>query len=218
MTNQPRLIGLTGYAQHGKGSVAEILKNEFGYTVLSFADPVRQMALAIDPMITNYDGTYNRLSDLVNRGGWSYAKQNGEVRRLLQRIGTEAAKPIFGKECWQYIGMRKAHEIIANDGRVVFDDVRFPIEEGEAILNVDNDLRFPDLICRINPQIWRVTRLASDGKPYDNGIGTDHPSESQVKNFEPDVEIINNGTLEELEDQVRGALNEKMDCGKRKPR
>lgn len=46
----PKLIGITGYARHGKGSVAKVLEAR-GYTVLSFAEPVKRFLLALNPLI-----------------------------------------------------------------------------------------------------------------------------------------------------------------------
>lgn len=204
----PKLIGITGYARHGKGSVAKILAAH-GYTVLSFADPVRQFALALDPMIINRDMSYIRLSDYVGRVGWDYAKQDPEVRRILQRVGTDAAKPIFGQDCWAKIGMRKAADIIIEGGKVCFDDVRFPVEEGETILNCHNFADWFNERHNVTSQIWRVTRYNADGTMFDNGIGTDHPSESQVKYFEPDEEIRNDGDLDALAQKIQEILGVK---------
>lgn len=205
----PRLIGITGYARHGKGTIANVLKAH-GYEVLSFADPVRQMALAINPYV--YPKGYQRLSEYVAERGWQEAKKNPEVRRLLQTIGTDAAKPLFGDDCWAEIGIKKACKIIASGGKVCFDDVRFPQEEGENILKLEyigHIAKREWETISVNPQIWRVTRYNEDGTMFDNGIGTDHPSESQVKYFEPDEEIRNDGNLDDLARKVQDILGVK---------
>lgn len=220
MDIEPKLIGITGYARHGKGTVAKILEKH-GYTVLSFADPVRQFLLALNPLIETY--TFEpepqhrgvRLSVLIAQYGWQGAKEKfKDVRTLLQRLGTEAAKPIFGNDCWAEIGMLKAGEIIARGGKVCFDDVRFPMEEGEAILNpcfVAEYVGGSPYCFPHQQQIWRVTRYNEDGTMFDNGIGADHPSESQIKNFVPDEEIRNDRSIEDLEAVICGLLNTKTE-------
>lgn len=204
MNIQPRLIGITGYARHGKGTIAKVLA-ENGYTVLSFAEPVRQFALALNPIVYMKGKEYMHLVEYLDMCGndWEQAKINPEVRRLLQHIGTNAAKPIFGDDCWARIGIETANKIISRGGKVCFDDMRFPIEEGEAIINYKYR---PPYSYFITGHIWRVTRFDKDGKPFDNGIGTDHPSEAQVKNFVPDEEILNDGSPEDLARKVREIL------------
>lgn len=120
------LIGLTGYAGSGKDTAAKFLTDR-GWTRVSFADPIREMALAIDPMIPyrHVGGETPRLSEWVNDVGWDTANRHAEVRRLLQRIGAEAGRSIFGEDCWLEIAARKCDMA---DGPVVITDCRFPNE------------------------------------------------------------------------------------------
>ena len=83
---QPRLmlIGTTGRKQAGKDSFAARLVEAHGFTRVTFADPMREFALALDPLV---DGHY-RLSEIVRSLGWDVAKESiPEVRRTLQRLG-----------------------------------------------------------------------------------------------------------------------------------
>ena len=88
MARTPYLVGLTGYAGSGKDAAAAGLVAE-GWTRQAFADPVRSMALAIDPLVEWDVFSHNpvRLSLLVAKRGWHVAKQCPEVRRLLQACG-----------------------------------------------------------------------------------------------------------------------------------
>lgn len=213
--SDPKLIGITGYARHGKGSIAKVLEKR-GYTVLSFAEPVRQFLYALNPCMRTKWGSIVSLRAAVDSYGWDAAKNVlPELRGYLQRCGTDAAKPIFGDRCWASIGINKAHAVIAAGGKVCFDDTRFPVEEGEAIYSARFDMEYPSApmdvlgFCGIDVdavQIWRVTRFNADGTIFDNGIGTDHPSESQVQYFEPDEEIENHG-LAALEVRVNEILD-----------
>lgn len=117
------LIALTGHAGCGKDTAAKALTFR-GWTRVAFADPVRQMALAIDPWI---DGTGHhgvRLSSAVAKS-WDYAKSEPECRRLLQVIGTDACRSIFGEDCWIRVAERS---IAAAYGPVVITDCRFDNE------------------------------------------------------------------------------------------
>ena len=83
------VIGLCGYATAGKDEAARGLE-PFGFQRVSFADPVRAAALAIDPIVAyNVDHipvSPVRLSDLVLAYGWE-AKRNPEARstKAVQR-------------------------------------------------------------------------------------------------------------------------------------
>ena len=50
------IIGLTGYAQSGKDSVADILVKNYGYTRIAFADPIRKLLYETNPAVK--DGDY----------------------------------------------------------------------------------------------------------------------------------------------------------------
>lgn len=217
----PNLIGITGYARHGKGTIAKTLAKRHGYEIISFAAPVRDFLLQTNPLIEVYRPTVAaiqghhdtplasgiRLKVIIAQYGWDHAKKRfPDIRQLLQRLGTEAAKPLFGDDCWARIAMQRAYEITKFEGgRVCFDDLRFPREEGEAILNKGYGYIGPH-----SAEIWRVTRYNKDGSIYNNGIGTDHPSERQVKNFEPDEEI-SNFSVKLLEATINEMVRNKRD-------
>jgi hypothetical protein len=124
----------------------------------------------------NCDEPVVRLSGEVGRG-WDSAKRDPEVRRLLQRMGTEAGRNIHGEDCWIRIAKRKVDEA---PGNVVITDVRFA-NEAQAIRS------------------WggKVIRIERPNVGPVNG----HASEALA--FEPDAVIENSGTIEELHDQVR---------------
>ena len=92
MGKQVNVVLLTGCKRSGKDSAAQVLIDR-GWVNLAFADPLRTMALAINPIV-NYDFQCNvvRLKDMVESYGWDFAKRDPEVRRLLQVIGTEAVR------------------------------------------------------------------------------------------------------------------------------
>lgn len=126
------LIGVTGLKQHGKSTIANILVKKHGFVSFSFADGVRRMAEAIDPYVDVRQlgaaiGTM-RYSQVVKQYGYESAKALPDVRRLLQRIGAEGGRNIFGENVW--VGALDAivEPYLMKGTNVVIPDVRFPNE------------------------------------------------------------------------------------------
>jgi hypothetical protein len=84
VTPNYNIIGLTGYAQSGKDTFASILVEKYGYSRIAFADKIRDFLYGINPMVGCSPTGY--LQDLVNLVGWDKAKQEPQVRRLLQDL------------------------------------------------------------------------------------------------------------------------------------
>lgn len=176
------IIGLTGYAQSGKDTLANILIENHGYTRIAFADKIRDFIYAVNPMVE--PGLY--LKDAVDEMGWDKAKVTiTEVRRLLQDIGI-GARTIFGSQFWINEAMRSILRSPDTDMRYVITDVRF--------INEAN------MIKANNGQIWRVKR---------NGVDAvnSHVSESEMDNFKVDQIFLNNGSLEDLAALVKSRMS-----------
>ena len=115
----PRLIGLTGYAQHGKNTAAEILREREGYELVAFADALRELAMAADPWVE----PDIRYSEALEQLGYEKAKSKlPEFRRFLQDLGT-GVRNILGADIWVEVVKRRIADI---PGPVVITDVRFP--------------------------------------------------------------------------------------------
>lgn len=174
------IIGLMGYAQSGKDTTADILVADYGFTRIAFADALRDMLYALNPYIEDED----RLADIVDEFGWEQAKVNhGEIRELLQRLGTEAGRTILGENIWVDAALMKTDAEPLAD--YVFTDCRFP---SEAIAVKASDGR-----------LWRIIR---DGYGPVNG----HASETALDDRRADVTIYNNWTLDDLRQAVDGHM------------
>lgn len=176
MTRRAPLIGVSGRAGAGKDLLASHLA-PFGYVRVAFADPLREMALAIDPLATY--GVH--LAELVQAVGWDDAKKDPEVRRFLQRLGTEGVRNFFGADTW----VRLAEERIADlgDVPVVITDVRYPNE-------VELVWRLGGLWCHVN---------RPDAAPVPG-----HVSENSVVPVDADVIVHNTAGPERLEELAPG--------------
>jgi hypothetical protein len=167
------IIGLSGYAQSGKDSTAELLCLNYGYTRLAFADPMRQALMIINPKLDSI----THVSDFVEDYGWDIAKKNPEVRRLLQLLGTDFGRKMLGDDVWIKIALSG----IKPEDKVVISDVRFPNEA--------------DAIRKLGGIVWRINRRNHSAV---NG----HVSEHAMDNYMFNHVIYNDGTLDDLSDEV----------------
>lgn len=173
------LIGLTGYAQSGKDTLASILVENYGYSRIAFADKIRDFLYGINPMVACSPTGY--LQDLINLVGWDKAKQEPQVRRLLQDLGI-SARELIDENIW----VNAALSSVNADDRVVVTDVRF---ENEAVA-----------IKLMGGQLWRVKRL---------GVGpvNNHVSESELDWYKVDQIFVNNGSIEDLTMLIKTRMN-----------
>jgi hypothetical protein len=170
------IIGLSGYAQSGKDTVAKYLVENRGFERVAFADPIRDFLLEVNPILEN--GLH--LTSVVDKFGWELAKKKEEVRRLLQATGVAARKHV-DEDLW----IIKALRTMSGDGNYVVTDVRF---QNEA-----------SMIRMSGGQVWRVERNGVDAV-------NDHISEHDLDAWEFDAYIHNNSTLEDLEFAVKTTL------------
>lgn len=178
------IIGLSGYAGSGKDTAAQGLI-ERGYTRIAFADVLKKMAYALDPYVLASEKTewvtdlrpeqrpIIRLQTLVSEYGWDFVKNTyPDVRRLLQRLGTEAGREILGDNIWVDTALKDAPE------KAVVTDVRFP-NEVQAILDRGG-------------VVIRIVRPSVNPR---NG----HPSETALDDYKFIHQIRNVGTPTQLE-------------------
>jgi len=197
------LIGVSGYARTGKDTVSNILVENYGFVRIGFADALKECMYVLNPWVPikisipipdtiadiarigetqkpQSEFKMRRLREIVDESGWEEAKEVPEVRRLLQRMGTEVVRDIVGTDTWVDIAMRKA----AEHPNVVISDLRFP-NEHEAVREVG--------------EAWRVSR---PGQLAHN----DHSSETALDDAAFDRWILNDGTLLDLETKVGEAV------------
>lgn len=175
--NRLPIIGLTGYAQSGKDSVADVLMGR-GYTRFAFGDVLKAVAYGADPFVQLDDGTFTRLHCVVDEGGWDAAKQNSDVRRFLQRLGTEGGRAHLGERVWVEAVMR---QVLGAQSPVVISDVRFPNE-----------------VAAVKALGGLVARVERPGVGAVNG----HSSDAHIGTLAADLVIGNDGTLSDLAHEV----------------
>lgn len=181
------IIGLSGFARSGKDTVADYLVSEYGYTRIAFADPMREALYRLNPMISVHDMTHVPLASAVDGMGWEEVKTaSADLRGLLQRMGTEVGREMFGEDVW----VKQALRAVSRHENVVFSDVRFK-NEADALRELDG-------------QLWRMTRTGV-------GAANEHLSEHALSGYYFNEEISNDGSLDDLYakvDDLIGLLND----------
>ena len=193
------IIGVCGLIGSGKGTVSDILVEDFGFTKLSFADSLKDAVASIfswDRQLLEGATDESRQWREQVDPWWAERLRMSELtpRLILQLWGTEVCRTGFHQDIWIASLERK----IEKDRNYVIPDTRFP-----------NEI---DLIKRINGEIWCVKR-GPDPKwfvQYQMGGSPPnyiHSSEWEWARSKFSKTLENNGTLEDLKNLVQGHLS-----------
>lgn len=171
---------LTGAPSTGKDTLADALCERYVLERRAFADPLRAMALAINP-----DLGYLRLATAVGVLGWREAKDRfPEVRTFLQRLGTDAVRNHLGEDVW----------------------VRALLETTEPGVDyVVTDARFLNEVTMLRPRV--VIRVTRPGVP---AVASKHPSDKPLHDRHIDVTVVNDGRPEDMLPQLGDLLDSKL--------
>lgn len=192
LTGPPRGSGL-GTAGCGKDTAAAALVSA-GWTRDAFADRMRTAMLALDPLVMNGRDQLYRLSEIVAREGWDTAKRDHpEVRRLLQKFGTEAGRDIHGTDCWVNLLFKKTWWD-SEDGSVPVVSNRENRRSGVVV----TDCRFENEAEAIRRAGGLVISITRPGLAHLDGGNSSHPSEDGLPDHLIDARIVNEGTVADL--------------------
>jgi len=183
------IVAVSGKKRHGKDVIASALVSELGFTQVAFAAQLKAAVYALDPVVTRPGGPLARawswlrsggrpvrVTQVVDSLGWEAAKDRyPEVRRLLQRMGTEVGRDLFGADFWVDQALAAADRI---DGPVVISDTRF-VNEARAVH------AHGGIVVRVN----RPSVASHDT----------HVSETALDDFDGfDAVLVNDSTLDDL--------------------
>ena len=173
------VIGIKGYANSGKDTIAEFLVEEHGYVQMAFADGVRALAHRLDPVVhANDNGAALFLKDVVDVKGWEWAKEHTNAREFLVNLGA-GAREIINPYVWVDILRERVMEL-PTAVNVVISDVRYA-----------NEAR---MIRGLGGRIWEVRR---------EGVGPANDEEERsMGEFYPDLLFLNNSDIDHLLAQV----------------
>lgn len=218
----PTVVGITGYKRSGKGTVAQLLSENYtgvvydigfadkvkiaGAKALGFSRPPRELIALMDEF--KIDG---HISATYREPGATASNLHDLTgREYLQWIGTEVGRDLFGTDFWidQVLPRPVLLDEVPSDLRPRAEqlgnahnlEARYPDIDVVAI----TDLRFSneaDRIKALGGVIWRVNRPGTE-------TGDGHASEQPLPDTLIDVEIDNSGDFDDLSDEVYRAMEE----------
>ena len=193
------IIGICGLIGCGKGTVGDILVEEYGFTKLSFADKLKDGVATVfnwDRAMLEGDTVESREWRETQDDFWS--RETGRTitpRLVLQEFGTDCMRHGFDDSIW--VSLVK-QELVKNPNKnFVIPDVRFPNEA--------------NMIKSIHGEVWRVKRGQDPVwmRMYQD-IGVEpkdvHESEWRWANVDFNGTIYNDLGIDELKSQVKGLL------------
>lgn len=182
MSNNKIVVGIIGKLNSGKNTVATVFQKE-GFMPYAFADPIKEII--------------HDLFEIPREVLWGPSEERtGEVRRMLQLLGTE-----FGRAFRPDVWVNKLTERILgrNDDRIIITDVRFP-NEARRIVNY------------FGGSLIKVERPTSGH--HETDIANFHTSETSAEDINEPIDyfINNDGTLEELETAAENIVWKVLDA------
>ena len=181
--SKPRLIALSGRAGSGKSVVAQELMDR-DWDRVKFADGLKNMLRVLYSMMgLNFYEVEDRIEGDLKETPDPYL-QGRSPRHAMQTLGQEWGRTCISDDFWVKAWTERARTKLKHGYSVVVDDCRYANEA--------------DAIRKIGGIVVRVDR------PNHEATGTTHASEQF--DFEPDVTLINDGTVDDLIKQARETL------------
>jgi len=184
-------VAFIGAIGAGKSTAAQALHTE-GYVPVNFSDPLREALEILNPIVGQHrsvtghpTGLFGSYREMVDNFGYRGAKDRfPEIRRLMQKLGTELARENWGQDFWVDLWTKR----VQDHSLVTVDDLRFP-NELTAVRQAGS-----------YPLVIRVKRPGLE-VPAD-----DHPSEQHWHRFAPDAVVYNEGSVDQFQADVRGTV------------
>ena len=175
-----KILAINGKKRSGKDHNAKLLKekledNGYSVAIISFAYPIKDIIaktfnISVDDveLYKNESDEYGLEIKVYPNNQPSGVIKYINMREILQRFGTEAMKPYFGKDVWAKLTYDKIEEMGCDFS--IIPDFRFPEEYRDDIITikVKNDV-------------------------IDNASTDSHSSENSLNDFNFNYEIDNTG-------------------------
>lgn len=188
------LIGTGGYVHAGKDATADFLVEDHAFDKRFFSWGVNEALLLLDPWlpfctemadIWPDQCDFLRYTDLFamcgGYGAYEYFKENPEVRRLMQKMGTEVGRNMFGQQVWVELLDKECAGLLADGHDVAVTGVRYPNE-----------------IAWVRSRSGRAVWVNRPGF----GPVNSHSSDNSLGPDDFDAVIENDGTLADLRKKV----------------
>jgi len=177
------IFGLAGRAGAGKDSVADVLEG-FGVVPCKLATPLYEMVSAMTGLPVEH------LMDRCCKEQ-PIAGIGKSPRQLLQSIGTDWGRTFVGDDVWIKSLDARTRLIRLRGASICVTDVRF-----------DNEARW---VRDNGGAVWEVVRPHHDTGCV--GEAVHHASEAGIDPLLIDRVIVNDGTLQDLREQVLLAMH-----------
>lgn len=201
------LIAVAGSSGSGKTELTKIGKEEYGFVVVKFADPLKEMLVALG--LSDYDvngPNHHRNTPHPLLVGKS-------PRHAMQTLGSEW-RDLIDKTLWSNIAFHRIIDMYqAGHRRIMIDDLRFLHEQ--------------DAIRKLHGFIWKVRRPSVEPTPAQLrmyrfpgllrfmfrwfGVRDVHVSEREWFGLKEDRNIYNEGTLSEYQNMCRYSIEAALD-------
>lgn len=164
------IIQIGGFKRSGKDTISQMIANHYQSNgklvdIFHYADPLKQIAASIfDISLEQLDEFKNNKTELYRFNTYEEPCKVTDFREILMKIGNEAIKPVFGSDVWQKIMFEKIEKSEADI--IIIPDFRFKVEHIPNAVTI-----------RINN-----SDIIND---------TDHPSETELIDFDFDMSIDN---------------------------
>lgn len=185
------IIGVVGFIGSGKGTVGDILAREHGYRKFAFADALKDAVSGIFlwPRGLLEGDTHASRAFRERVDVWWSHKFGYEVtpRLILQKFGTEACRTGIADNIWIAALEKRIHG---------YEDV------------VITDCRFPNEIDFIRSAGGKIIRVKRGDDPTPEELSKMHISETAWNNYDPDFVIHNEGTKDDLKENIKIILTQ----------
>lgn len=127
----PAVLGLGGKFRSGKDTVADYLVSEYGWKKVGMSDALHEFLLAQSPDVhvtSTGEPFVDSYTGIVEHLGYVEAKKLPEIRKLMQRTGTEAGRGVLGEDVWADAAQRRIQKLTEQGYSVALTGVRYPNE------------------------------------------------------------------------------------------
>ncbi|MER5501366.1 hypothetical protein ABT096_29755 [Streptomyces sp. NPDC002561] len=184
-------IGIIGRARVGKDTAGAWLVENRGYRRVAFADPLKEAALKLDPIVSAEQDA--RLREVVELEGWERTKDTyPEVRRILQELG--AAVRAIDPDFWLRAALAKV--TAANE---------------DGVPAVITDVRYPNEVESLRRAGFHLIHISRPGAPQ-----LVHESEGALGPADADYRITNDGTVPRLHARLEAIVDRITDAESRR--
>lgn len=176
------LIGLTGFKKSGKDAFASTFVRH-NFQVLRVADTLKEMLRTFYRMAGLSETDIERKIEGDLKEAPCRFLAGHTPRRAMQTLGTEWGQDMFFREIWSNIWKER----VANcNGPVICPDIRFLHEEAA--------------LRDLGGALIRIDRPGFEPTEY-------HRSELEMLQLNPDITVVNDGTLDQLHKQAQELLH-----------